>query len=116
MGDDIPPGELNRITKPGQKFGFPWYGGGHVRTVEYKDSEPPADAVSQRSRPSRTRPISAWSSIPASSSLRNTRSGVFTAQHGSWNRTVPDGARVLFTPINADGIGRRSRRCSPKAG
>jgi glucose/arabinose dehydrogenase len=45
MGDDIPPGELNRITKPGENFGFPWYGGGSVRTVEYKDSEPPADAV-----------------------------------------------------------------------
>ena len=45
MGDDIPPGELNRITGPGQNFGFPWYGGGHVRTNEYKDSEPPADAV-----------------------------------------------------------------------
>ena len=45
MGDDIPPGELNRITGPGQEFGFPWYGGGHVRTNEFKDSEPPADAV-----------------------------------------------------------------------
>jgi glucose/arabinose dehydrogenase len=28
---------------------------------------------------------------------------VFTAQHGSWNRTVPVGARVLFTPLNEDG-------------
>ena len=28
---------------PGQEFGFPWYGGGHVRTNEFKDSEPPAD-------------------------------------------------------------------------
>ena len=24
MGDDIPPGELNRATGPGQHFGFPW--------------------------------------------------------------------------------------------
>jgi len=31
------------------------------------------------------------------------RGGIFTAQHGSWNRTVPAGARVLFTPINSDG-------------
>ena len=28
MGDDTPPGEINRITGPGQNFGFPWYGGG----------------------------------------------------------------------------------------
>ena len=43
MGDDIPAGELNHITAQGENFGFPWYGGGHTRTNEYKDSEPPAD-------------------------------------------------------------------------
>ena len=31
------------------------------------------------------------------------KKGVFTAQHGSWNRTEPVGARVLFTPLNDDG-------------
>jgi glucose/arabinose dehydrogenase len=31
------------------------------------------------------------------------KKGVFSTQHGSWNRTVPVGARVLFTPINDDG-------------
>ena len=45
MGDDIPPGELNHVTEMGQNFGFPWFGGGSVRTNEYKDSEPPANAV-----------------------------------------------------------------------
>ena len=45
MGDDIPPGELNRATKAGQNFGFPYYGGGHTRTDEYKNDAPPADVV-----------------------------------------------------------------------
>ena len=31
------------------------------------------------------------------------RSGFFSAQHGWWNRTVPVGARVMFTPVNEDG-------------
>jgi glucose/arabinose dehydrogenase len=31
------------------------------------------------------------------------KKGVFSTQHGSWNRTVPVGARVLFTPLNDDG-------------
>ncbi|MGH6645017.1 MAG: PQQ-dependent sugar dehydrogenase, partial [Bradyrhizobium sp.] len=35
MGDDIPPGELNRAVKAGQTFGFPYFGGGTTRTVEY---------------------------------------------------------------------------------
>src|SRR3546814_9372543 len=45
MGDDIPPGELNRATEAGKHFGFPWYGGGSIRTAEYQGEEPPADAV-----------------------------------------------------------------------
>jgi glucose/arabinose dehydrogenase len=31
------------------------------------------------------------------------RGGIFSAQHGSWNRTTPVGARVMFTPVNEDG-------------
>ncbi len=103
MGDDIPPGELNRITGPGQEFGFPWYGGGHVRTNEFKDSEPPADAVF---------PVVETIAHAADLGMvfytgkkfpERYKKGVFTAQHGSWNRTVPVGARVLFTPLNDDG-------------
>ena len=29
--------------------------------------------------------------------------GLFSAQHGSWNRTTPIGARVMFTSLKADG-------------
>ena len=103
MGDDIPPGELNRQTEMGQNFGFPWYGGGHVRTNEYKDSEPPADAV-----------FPAVEMVAHAADLgmhfyqghqfpAKYRGGIFSAQHGSWNRTTPVGARVMFTPVNADG-------------
>src|SRR5689334_6338703 len=103
MGDDIPPGELNRITKQGENFGFPWYGGGHVRTEEYKNSDPPKDTVF---------PVVETVAHAADLGLlfytgnkfpEKYKKGVFTAQHGSWNRTVPVGARVLFTPINEDG-------------
>jgi glucose/arabinose dehydrogenase len=103
MGDDIPAGELNHVTEAGQNFGFPWYGGGHTRTVEYKDSEPPADAVF---------PVVETVAHAADLGIlfytgnkfpAKYKKGVFTAQHGSWNRTVPVGARVLFTPLNDDG-------------
>lgn len=103
MGDDIPPGELNRITAAGQHFGFPWYGGGTVRTTEYKDSEPPADAVP---------PVVEMDAHAADLGLmfytgktfpETYRGGVFSAQHGSWNRTTPVGARIMFTPVKPDG-------------
>ena len=45
MGDEQPPGELNRIASAGLDFGFPWYGGGKIRTNEYKNDTPPANVV-----------------------------------------------------------------------
>jgi len=103
MGDDIPPGELNRITGPGQNFGFPWFGGGSVRTVEYKDSQPPADAVPPAVEEVAHAADLGMAFYTGHSFPEKYRGGLFTAEHGSWNRTVPVGARVLFTPINADG-------------
>jgi glucose/arabinose dehydrogenase len=103
MGDDQPPGELNHITKMGENFGFPWYGGGKVRTNEYKDSEPPKDAVMPVVE---TTPHAADLGLlfyTGSKFPEKYKKGVFTAQHGSWNRTVPAGARILFTPLNPDG-------------
>ncbi len=58
MGDDIPPGELNRQTAAGQHFGHPWFGGGTTRTNEYKLEEPPADIVHPVVDSTRTQPIS----------------------------------------------------------
>ena len=43
MGDEIPVGEINRVTNAGQNFGFPWYGGGKTRTNEYKGEALRAD-------------------------------------------------------------------------
>ena len=103
MGDDTPPGELNHITKAGENFGFPWYGGGLVRTAEYKDQTPPAGT---------TPPVAELP--PHAADLGMTfyngkqfpasyKGGIFIAEHGSWNRTQPIGARVMFAPMGADG-------------
>lgn len=103
MGDDIPPGELNRATEAGQNFGFPWYGGGKIRTIEYKDSEPPADAVfPQVEQVAHAADLGlvfyTGKMFPA-----EYRGGIFSAQHGSWNRTTPIGARVMFTALDDEG-------------
>ncbi|VAW11784.1 L-sorbosone dehydrogenase [hydrothermal vent metagenome] len=108
MGDDIPPGELNRQTAMGQNFGFPWYGGGAVRTNEYLDETPPGDVV-----------MPAVEFIAHAADLgmmfyTGTQfpalyaGGIFHAQHGSWDRTVPTGAQVMFTAVGADGSAGKS--------
>ena len=103
MGDDIPPGELNRITGPGQHFGFPWYGGGKVRTTEYKDSEPPKDAVFPEVEMAAHAADLGLTFYNKAMFPEKYRGGVFDAQHGSWNRTSPVGARIMFTSLKPDG-------------
>ena len=47
MGDETPPGELNKMSEVGMWYGHPHYGGGEVRTNEYADQEIPADKASR---------------------------------------------------------------------
>jgi glucose/arabinose dehydrogenase len=103
MGDDVPPGELNRVTAAGQHFGFPWYGGGNVRTKEYKDSEPPADVVFPQVEMDAHAADLGMTFYTGEMFPRKYRGGIFSAQHGSWNRTTPIGARIMFTALNEDG-------------
>jgi glucose/arabinose dehydrogenase len=103
MGDDIPPGELNRVTAAGQHFGFPWYGGGKVRTMEYKDSEPPADAVFPEVEMVAHAADLGMMFYTGKMFPKKYQGGIFSAQHGSWNRTTPIGARIMFTSLNEDG-------------
>lgn len=103
MGDDIPPGELNHQTAMGQAFGHPWYGGGSVRTNEYLGEEAPADIV-----------MPAVETVAHAADLgmhfytgkmfpEKYTNAIFSAQHGSWNRTTPVGARVMVTFIDEEG-------------
>lgn len=103
MGDDIPPGEINRQTAMGQHFGHPWYGGGDVRTNEYAGEEVPVEVV-----------MPAVETIAHAADLGMTfytgnmfpekyQNAIFSAQHGSWNRTTPVGARVMVTFIDDEG-------------
>ncbi len=103
MGDDRPPGELNRATRAGQHFGFPWYGGGHVRTKEWENSTPPADVVFPQVEMIAHAADLGMTFYRGSTFPARYRGGIFSAQHGSWNRTIPVGARIMFTTLKPDG-------------
>jgi glucose/arabinose dehydrogenase len=103
MGDDIPPGELNRADKPGMNFGFPYYGGGKVRTNEYKDQTPPADVTFPQVEMVAHAADLGMMFYTGRMFPPRYRGGIFSAQHGSWNRTQPVGARVMFTSLKDDG-------------
>src|SRR5271155_3096605 len=103
MGDDIPPGELNRIDKIGENFGFPWYGGGHTRTNEYKTETPPADVVFPEVEQVAHAADLGLSFYTGDQFPAKYKGAIFSTQHGSWNRTVPVGARVMVTFLKEDG-------------
>ncbi|MGB3272880.1 MAG: PQQ-dependent sugar dehydrogenase [Xanthobacteraceae bacterium] len=103
MGDNIPPGELNRIAQAGQNFGFPWYGGGKTRTVEYKSDTPPANVVFPEVEMDAHAADLGMMFYSGRAFPQKYRGGIFSAQHGSWNRTEPVGARIMFTSLKPDG-------------
>jgi glucose/arabinose dehydrogenase len=110
MGDDIPPGELNRITKAGgEHFGYPFIHGNNVQIAgtdaapDLKGMAPPA----QWTKPQIEFPAH---QAQLGMTFYNGRmfpakyqGGIFVAAHGSWNRTKPSGALIDFVSLKADG-------------
>ena len=105
MGDDIPPGEINRADRPGLNFGFPWYGGGHVRTNEYAHDAPPENLVFPEVEEDAHAADLGMIFYTGAMFPQRYRGGIFSAQHGSWDRSVPIGARVMFTKLGANARG-----------
>jgi glucose/arabinose dehydrogenase len=103
MGDDKPPGEMDRIAKAGEDFGFPYYGGGHTRTDEYAKDTPPKDIVFPEVEQVAHAADLGLVFYTGNQFSAKYRGAIFSAQHGSWNRTVPVGARVMVTFLKGDG-------------
>ena len=95
LGDDIPADELNHVTRTGQHFGFPWYGGGRTRTPEFSVDPLPEGL---------TPPVIEFGAHTASLGIHFYRGRMFppayrhdafVAQHGSWNRSSKIGYRIM---------------------
>ncbi|HEX5509461.1 MAG TPA: PQQ-dependent sugar dehydrogenase [Pseudolabrys sp.] len=108
MGDDKPVGEINRADKAGLNFGFPYYGGGKTRTTEYQDQQPPANVVFPQVEEVAHAADLGMIFYTGSMFPAQYRGGIFSAQHGSWNRTKPVGARIMFTSLKPDGTADKS--------
>jgi glucose/arabinose dehydrogenase len=104
MGDDIPTGEINRITRAGQFFGYPWKQGRTRMTDHGYDKDPlPGNITDPQVYTDAHAADLGMSFYTGKMFPAKYQGGFFSAQHGSWNRTKPIGARVLFTSLKADG-------------
>jgi glucose/arabinose dehydrogenase len=104
MGDDIPAGEINRATAAGQFFGYPYICGKTRITENGYDKDPlPANTVNPQVYMDAHAADLGLVFYTGSKFPAKYRGGIFSAQHGSWNRTEPIGARIMFTSLKPDG-------------
>lgn len=108
MGDDVPPDELNRAPRAGMDFGFPYYAGGHAVSPGWRGRPAP---------PGVTFPVVAFGAHVAALGIQfyrgamlppDYRGDALVAQHGSWNRSVPDGYRVMRVRFDKQGRAGRA--------
>jgi hypothetical protein len=103
LGDDIPPDELNRVTRSGQDFGFPYCHGGTIPDPEFgsrracSEFVPPAQPLGPHVAALGMR-FYTGSQFPAAY-----RNQVFIAEHGSWNRSRKIGYRLSLVRLDAAG-------------
>jgi glucose/arabinose dehydrogenase len=100
LGDDLPSDELNRVTKAGEHFGFPYCHQGDTLDAELGKGKSCSDY---------TPPAWKLGAHVASLGMRfytgtmfpeEFRNAAIVAEHGSWNRSTKSGYRVVAVRID----------------
>jgi glucose/arabinose dehydrogenase len=103
LSEDLPEDELNRVTKMGQHFGFPYCHQGNFTDRELGWG---------RSCDEFEKPVALLGPHSASLGMRfytgkmfpsQYHNAIFIARHGSWNRTKKIGGDVVVAKLNKDG-------------
>ncbi|WP_405414731.1 PQQ-dependent sugar dehydrogenase [Maribacter sp. Asnod1-A12] len=99
LGDDIPPCELNTVTKAGQHFGYPFCHGGIVKDPEFGDLHPCSDFVDPALQlDAHVAPL-AIKFYTGDMFPKEYKGKAFIAEHGSWNRSKKVGYRIMMVDI-----------------
>lgn len=102
MGDDVPPDELLRAHKPGLHFGFPYCHAGDVPDPEFgakrkcDEFEPPALKLGAHVAAIGMK-FYTGTMFPA-----EYQNQILVAEHGSWNRSQPQGYRVMLIKLEGN--------------
>ncbi|MFK7972770.1 MAG: sorbosone dehydrogenase family protein [Bacteroidia bacterium] len=99
MGDDVPPCELNHITRAGQHFGYPYCHGGTIADPKYGSQRPcsdfraPAQNLGAHVAPLGIR-FYTGDMFP-----KSYKNQALFAEHGSWNRSKKVGYKIAIARI-----------------
>jgi glucose/arabinose dehydrogenase len=103
LSEDLPEDELNRVTKAGQHFGFPYCHQGNFTDREFGWGRSCEEFV---------KPVVLLGPHSAALGMRfytgkmfpeTYRNAIFIARHGSWNRTKKVGGDIVVAKLNKDG-------------
>ena len=103
LSEDLPEDELNRVTKAGQHFGFPYCHQGNFTDREVGWGRSCEEFV---------KPVALLGPHSAALGMRfytgrmfpaEYQNAIFIARHGSWNRTKKIGGDVVVSKLNKDG-------------
>jgi len=102
LGDDSPPCELNRVSEPGQHFGFPYCHGGFIEDPDFgsggscENYTPPVRKLGPHVAPLGVR-FYTGEMFP-----ERYDGQIFIAEHGSWNRTNKIGYRITMVTLDGN--------------
>lgn len=102
MGDDLPPDELNRLGGPGQHFGFPYCHGADILDPEFGRGRSCDEFVAPARELGPHVAALGMRFYTGTMFPERWRGGIFIAEHGSWNRSVPIGYRITFVGVEGD--------------
>lgn len=98
LGDNLPPDEVNRLVSGGD-YGWPYCYGDRVPDPDLGDAERCADTLAAAVElPAHSAPlgIAFGDRLAAPEKYRNS---LYVAFHGSWNRSVPTGYKLIRIPF-----------------
>ena len=102
LGNEIPADELNRVSVPGEHFGFPYFHAGNIADPEFGQGRKASDYVPPVFRfPAHHAPLG-MIFIRSKFWPPEYRHSIVVAEHGSWNRNPPGGYRVMTVLLDAD--------------
>jgi len=104
MGDDVPNCELNYAPKKGMHFGFPYFHEGTIPDPDFGKGKKASDYIAPAQKMgAHVAPLGmrfyTGKQFPAEYTNK-----IFVALHGSWNRTVKDGYRVMLVTLDGNKV------------
>jgi len=102
LGDNAPPDELNRVSRPGQHFGYPYCHGGTIADPEFGRARRCAEFVPPAQNLGAHVAALGMRFYTGKQFPERYRNAVFIAEHGSWNRSRKNGYRVSVVRLQGN--------------